>query len=288
MSNEIAWLEPKSPKEIMDKAIEDYELDSIYVLFSGGKDSVCVADYVATNYPDTFKGCVFTVTGFGVPETRNFAVKYCNKRGWPLTFTWPKEKERYYNMVLRHGFPGQGNHQMWMGFLKYHTWYQFMKQRLNSGEKACFISGVRKKESWARDKKKLYSKTPVDTDGRLIFVKPFLYKNATQLWEYYNEHELERSPAYDWFDKSGECLCGAHAEEWELKMLEKYYPLGFQYVKWLENQIQLYGTKKAKKYCKWGNGPHANDVEAQNTMEQFFGNEIVVIEDYCGESCQVG
>jgi phosphoadenosine phosphosulfate reductase len=285
--NEIEWLEPKTEFEIMDEAIKDHNLDSIYVLFSGGKDSVSTADFISKNYPKQFKGCVFTVTGFGVPDTRSFAVNYCKLRGWPLFFTWPKEKERYYNMVLKHGFPGQGNHQMWMGFLKYHTWYQFMKWRLSLGEKACFISGVRKKESWARDKKKVYSKQPVDLDGKMIFIKPFLYKNGIQLWKYFNENELKKSPVYDWFDKSGECLCGAHAEEWELKMLEKNYPLGFEYVKWLEKQIMIHGTKKAKKYNQWGNGPKATDVENQMDMTEFFGNEINVNEDYCGESCQV-
>lgn len=285
--SEIEWLEPQTEFQIMNEAIEKYSLDHIYVLFSGGKDSVSTADFIARNYPKQFKGCVFTVTGFGVPDTRWFAVNYCKYRGWPLFFTWPKEKERYYNMVLKHGFPGQGNHQMWMGFLKYHTWYQFMRWRLGLGEKACFISGVRKKESWARDKKKVYSKKPVDLDGKMIFIKPFLYKNGIQLWQYFNENELQKTPVYDWFDKSGECLCGAHAEEWELKMLEKNFPLGFEYVKWLEKQIMLYGTKKAKKFNKWGNGPHAEDVENQMDMSEFFGSEINVNEDYCGESCQV-
>jgi len=274
--SELEWLEPKTPNEIMNDAINSNDIDSIYVLFSGGKDSVCIADFISQNYPDKFKGVVFTVTGMGAKDTRKFALDYSKKRGWQLFLTWPKPSETYYNYVMKHGFPGGGNHQVVMGYLKYHTWRAFMLDRLNKGEKACFISGVRKKESMARDKKKLYSKSPIDKDGRLIFVKPFLYKNASQLWQYYNENELEKSPVYSWFDKSGECYCGAHAEEWELKMLEKNDPIAFQTVKWLENQIKLYGSKKAHKFNKWGNGPKSIDIENQKTFE-----------DYCGESCQV-
>ncbi len=175
---DLIWLEPLTPFEIMDKAIKDYEIDSIFVLYSGGKDSSCVADFIAKNYPKQFKkgGLVFTCTGIGAPITRKFAIEYCNKKEWALNFTWPSEFERYYCVVMKYGFAGAGNHQMFMGYLKYHTWYYFMKQQLQNGKKACFISGVRKKESMARDKRKFYSKTPVDVDGKLIFIKPFLYK----------------------------------------------------------------------------------------------------------------
>ena len=51
------------PKEIMDMAIKQYSLDKLYVLFSGGKDSVCVLHFIATNYPDIFGGAVFTKIG---------------------------------------------------------------------------------------------------------------------------------------------------------------------------------------------------------------------------------
>lgn len=91
---------------------------------------------------------------------------------------------------------------------------------------------------------------------------------------------MKKSPVYDWFNKSGECLCGAHAQEWELKLLEKFDKLAFETIKWLEKQIQLFGTPKAKKYCKWGNGPSTENIQNQTTIENFN-------EDYCGESCIV-
>jgi len=280
--SELEWLELESPEQIMDGAIAKYELEEVYVLLSGGQDSIAIADYITTNHPDLFAGVLFTCTGLAVQRTRKFVVEYCKKRNWKLYFTWPKEKERVYNIVMKHGFAGAGNHRMWMGFLKYHTWYQFMMWRLSFGKKCAFISGVRKKESWARDKLKLYSKKPVDTDGKLIFIKPFLYKNGSQMYQYFIENDLRKSPVYSWLDMSGECECGAHAEPWELKMLEKNDPLTFESIQWLEEQIELHGNKKAKKYSKWGMGPSTMDVTNQTTFEDF-----VVNEDYCGESCEV-
>jgi 3'-phosphoadenosine 5'-phosphosulfate sulfotransferase (PAPS reductase)/FAD synthetase len=282
-NQDLVWLEPKSPKEIMDELIDDYKKDVFYCLLSGGQDSICTADYISKNYPENFGGCVFTNVGLGTQLTRKFVLEYARDiRGWEINMTWPKEKERFYNIVMKDGFAGAGNHRMWMGYLKYQTWYELMKRQLKKGQKACFISGVRKKESWARDKIKLYSKKPIDADGKLVFCKPFLYKNGLQLQEYFIKRGLKKSPAYNWFDKSGECWCGAHASPWELKMLEIYDPLTFETIQWLEKQIQIHGSKKAKKYYKWGMGPKTSDIKKQMVFDQFIVNE-----DYCGESCQV-
>ncbi len=201
--------------------------------------------------------------------------------GWPLFLTWPSENERYYKIVMKTGFPRQGNHRLIMGYIKYHSWYYFLKDKIQKGEKACFISGVRKKESDIRNKRRIYTKKPVDTRSKYeVFVKPFLYKNGKQLWDYYIENGLEKTPAYDWLNKSGECLCGSFTEPWELKMLEKYDPLSFSTIKWLEKEIQLHGTKEAKKFPTWGGrGVKTDDISTQSTFEDY--------EDYCGESCQV-
>jgi len=279
MSGDLVWAEPQSPTEIMDQAIKKYSLQKLYVLFSGGKDSVCVAHFIATNYPNQFAGCVFTNTGLSSAETRKFVLSYCKKMGWPLNMTWPSVNETYYKIVIKHGFARQGNHRLVMGYIKYHSWYYFLRERILQGEKCCFISGVRKRESEIRNKRRLFTKHPVDNQSRFeLFVKPFLYKNASQLWEYYNEHDLEKTPVYSWLNKSGECLCGSFTEPWELKMLEKHDPRIFQSIKWLENQIQLHGSKDAKKFPKWGiHGSYTEEIEEQSS-----------IDDYCGESCQVG
>ncbi len=275
---DITWVEPQSPTEIMDEAITKYDLDSLYVLYSGGKDSGCVVDWTAKNYPKMFKkgGAVFTNVGLGAQDTRKFVVEYCHRKNWKLTMTWPIEKDRFYHVVLRHGWANVRNHKYWMASLKYYNWRALMMEALDRGEKAAFISGVRKKESYARNRLKRFTKKPIDKDGRLIFIKPFLYKNGIQLWNYYNENTLEKSPVYTWLNRSGECYCGAFLAKWELKMIEKYDPFAFESIKWLENQIELYGTKEAKLYARYGGFNSTGDSENQTA-----------IEDYCGESCIV-
>jgi 3'-phosphoadenosine 5'-phosphosulfate sulfotransferase (PAPS reductase)/FAD synthetase len=288
--NELeSWYEPKTPEQIMSDAINLYDIEKIYVLFSGGKDSVCVVDFVATNYPDKFAGCVFTNVGLGAIETRKFVINYCKEKGWKLWLTWADNRKRFIDILLSHGWATPGSHRIWMGFLKFHTWYYFLKYRKQLGEKCCFVSGVRKKESMQRNKIKKYTRLPVDINAGMIFIKPFLYKNGVQLWDYFIDKELKKTPVYEWLNRSGECYCGAFTEEWDLKMLQKYDPLAFETIRYYEKLIMQNGTDAAKRHSKWGSKSNTKDVINQQQLESFFGNEvnIEVNDDYCGESCQI-
>ena len=283
------WYEPQTPNEIIDQAIKEHGLEKLYCLFSGGKDSVCIAHYVATNYPKQFAGVVFTNTGLGSQETRKFVINYCKKMGWKLHMTWADNRKRFVDIVLSHGFATAGSHRIWMSYLKFHSWHYFAKDRTKRfNEKMAFISGVRKKESRQRAKVKKYSKTPVDINAGHIFIKPFLYKNGEQLWKYFIENDLEKTPVYQWLNRSGECYCGAFTQVWDLKLMEKYDPLAFETIKYYEKLIQKKGTEKAKKNGKWGERKlqSTDDVSNQQTMESFF-DDIIVNDDLCGESCMV-
>ena len=276
LDESLVWAEPQSPDEIMTEVIEKYGYDKFYVLFSGGKDSVCVADYIATNYPEKFMGIVFTNTGLGAQDTRKFVRDYATKRGWPIHMTWASEKERFYNIAMRFGFAFAGNHSMWMGYLKMHTWYYFLHPKIKAGENACFISGVRKKESRQRRIIKQYTKKPLDFNSGLPYVKPFLHKNGLQLWEYYNENNLEKTSVYEWLNRSGECYCGSHSEPWDLMLMKKYDPLAYNSIKWLEQEMArtleylrfvLHGVTDGQ-IANWFRMYHVKELKDKLTREQ--------------------
>lgn len=303
----LDWLEPLSPKEIIeDELVRRHKMEKCFVLYSGGQDSGCVDDFMAREFPELYQGRIFTNTGMGSPITRDFALKNSTELCRPINMTWGKKT--YYQIVVEegHGFPTPRAHPIIMGYLKFHSWYDFLKPQLRAGEKACFISGVRKKESWARDKKRFYTKTPIDVNATLTFCKPFLYKNGIQLHEYFIKNGVKKSPAYNWFDKSGECWCGCYYNNWELKMLETYDPFIFSTIQWLENEVQkkirrlrYYDIPKARRqhkavnplkkqlwdmstHSKWGGSVGAEQSRLQTTFSDFEVNE-----DYCGESCVV-
>ncbi len=277
---DLVWLEPQSPEEIIDELINKYDKDKFYVLLSGGRDSFSVLHYITTNYPNLFASAVFTNTGISSSMTRKFTVDYCKEMNWKLEMTWARRS--YYDIVMEHGFPNPASHRVIMGYLKFHSWYYYLQAKIKGGEKAAFISGVRKKESSVRNKQRFYTKKPMDHYGKVVFSKPFLYKNGEQLVEYHIKNGLKKTPAYDYFDKSGECWCGCFYNEWELKMIETHDPILFDQIKWLEKELQLHGTKEAKKFPHWGRSVGANISEQQTTFDS-----IDINEDYCGESCNV-
>lgn len=292
---DLAWEEPQSPNEIVDELIREHGIERLYVLYSGGKDSNSVDHFISENYPDQYGGRVFTNTTIADPSVRKFVIADSHKRGKPLHLVWPKKT--YYDIVINNGFPRAGVHFIIMTRLKYSSWRDFLKEKLKAGEKAAFVSGVRKKESWARSKRRMYTKKPIYQDGKLVFVMPFLYKNGEQLTEYFYENGLSKSPAYEYGDISGECLCGCFAQPWELKGIQMGAPLVFQTIAWMEREIQakikrLEGSADPKDIevvrrlrfaPKWGRGGVSTDDVLQQSMID--GEANPASEDFCGESC---
>ena len=283
LNQELIWLEPMSPKEIIeDVLVKKYKKDKFVVLYSGGQDSGCVDNFIATEFPEYYEGRLFTNTGIGSPVTRKFALEYSKQLGRKIEMTWARRS--YYDIVMDVGFRGMGAHRIIMGYLKFQSWYYYLKPLTRIGD-YCFISGVRKKESWIRDKIKFYTKKPVDINATLTFCKPFLYKNGSQLQEYVIKNDIKKSPAYEFFNKSGDCWCGCQNHSWELKMLEQHDPFIFNTIMWLEKQLQLYGSKEARKYPHWGLSVGAENSLDQKTFEDFESSEVN--EDFCGESCEI-
>jgi len=209
----------------------------------------------------------------------------------PLYMTWNVDERRSFtNLVLEHGFATKGSHRIWMGYLKFQSWFYFMRDyvRTVKGENAGFISGVRKSESKQRKDIKKYTRSPVDKNATMVFIKPFLYKDGRQLWDYFLDNKLEKTPTYEWLNRSGECYCGAYTEPWDLQMMKTHDPLAYKTIGWLTEQIKIRGTDEAKRNSMWGENKNSIEgINSQLTFDSFVadGQEIKINDDYCGESC---
>lgn len=278
------------PNEIIEKAL-DMGKTEFYSLYSGGKDSTVAQDIIAVQYPEYYKGNVYTMTGMSLKESRWFVRNQCYETKRPLFFTWAKKN--YVNWVDDNGFGGEGVHNVVMSKLKFLSWRLFLRDK--GDEKACFISGVRKKESKRRNGRRAY-KSPIDFDNKTCFVKPLFYKNGIWLWNYIGNNNLKVSPVNDILGISGDCLCGCFAEKYEIKLIEQYYPYMFSAIKWLEERAKKSKSKLANKFSTWGSGPSLKDVEMQTQLKDWFGQleeesglekSTINIEEYCTESCSV-
>ncbi len=237
----------ESPEGILNEMIKIHKRKDFYVACSGGKDSICLAHYIETNYPDNFKGLVFIDTGVGIAATQDWLTDYAQKMGWKLNIVRPDPPDVYTDIVLKLGFPGVGFHNIIMRRLKYMAMREFAFSD-DRKFKHCFISGTRKFESQRR----AINTVPITCDGRFTFCSPFYGKTDEFVYKYLLENGLKRTPVHDKLGMSGECMCGCFAQVNERGLIKELDPKLYEYITWLEDQIQVNGTDLAKKSPKWG------------------------------------
>ncbi len=274
------------PLEIINEASDKYKRKEFWVLCSGGKDSVSLADWL--DKQGMLTGVMHIQTNCGIRQNgkwiaTEFVKELCDQKKWKLKIEQPNEPYWYVAHCLEHGFPTRKNHKLIMGFLKYHTMRRFAFEPERK-EKCCLVSGVRKRESIRRMGN---YKKPIQKDGNLYFCMPFFYKSTQWVYRYFLENNLRRSPVYDFLEFSGECECGCFAEKYEAKMLKQIYPETTDFFEWLEEGVRRFGNPLIKtEYLHWGNRASGIEtIEDQKTMEEFAG--IDEIENLvCGVECR--
>jgi len=274
------------PHEIIEEAINQ-GAKKFVPLFSGGKDSTVINDFMYKNYPDMIHKSVYTVTGVGLKESRKFAVDEAERKGWDLEFTW--SGFNFDEFLIKYGFVGVMLHSNVMFKLKFKSWREYEKRNRDKG--IWFVSGVRRKESKKRNvktNKNTQYKTPWTHDGKTKFVKPFFYNTAFDNWDYIAKNDCRVTPVFDILSTSGDCGCGCYGETEELFIYKKHFPYFYDWIKYIEKQIQIRGSPMAKKYPVWSSGKNrmsTKDVDSQTLLDDYSqGNEFLG-DDLCQESC---
>ena len=277
----------ETPEAIINDLENIYHRTSFYSLTSGGKDSISLSHWLADQ--GKLKACVHIKTNVGIQATTDFVKDLCQDQGWKLYIIEPNPKFTYASHVLQYGFPGPAFHRLIMGKLKYKTMRDFALtiDRKNH----CLISGVRKFESVRRMGN--YPE-PIQSDGSLWFGCPFFYKKSDELYRYIHENGLKITPIHDQLGFSGECMCGSFSVSGEKMRIRELDPKLADYIEWLEDGIQRFGTKEAKRYPKWGEQPKMTDLEQQELITKFFidNPDLKIVDDIesivCGVECGAG
>ena len=270
-----------TPEQIIDETIKIHNRTNFYVACSGGKDSICLSHYIATNYPEHFKGVVFIDTGVGISKTKDWVEQYCKSMNWKLYIIKPKLEEKYLpftdvyeHLVLNFGFPNAGFHNVVMRRLKYTTFRNFIfdKDKYNHA----IISGTRRFES---SRRKINTK-PISSDGKFFFCSPFFNKTDEYVYKYLLTNGLKITPVHDVLGMSGECMCGCFASLGEREIIKKLDPSLDDYITSLEARILVEGTERAKKSSIWGQGKNKT-----NNLDKINPNIEAAI---CGSDCGAG
>jgi len=70
--------------DILDRDLSVYAPSTVYACFSGGQDSMVVADLMMRHLSERTDGVLHIDTGVGAQCTRDFVDWICDTNGWPL------------------------------------------------------------------------------------------------------------------------------------------------------------------------------------------------------------
>jgi len=277
--------------ETADSILEDTEnifhRTELFALTSGGGDSISLCHWLAKK--GKLKSAVHIKTNIGFQATTDFVIDYCNEMSWPLIVIEPNPKFAYAAHVFQYGFPGPEFHRQIMGRLKYKTMRDFALT-INKKEH-CLVSGVRKFESNRRKGNFLH---PIQSEGSLWFTSPFFYKRDEEIYKYRLVNNLKITPIHKLLGYSGECMCGSYAGINEKELIRKIEPKLADYIDYLEDGVQRFGTKEAKRYPTWGGASSMSELERQLQIDSFFlenpklKNVNELEEIICGTECGPG
>lgn len=199
----------KAAHEFLDAAIEEHKPDRVFVLFSGGDDSL-LTSYTAMQHPRV-NGVLHIRTGIGIADTFSFARDTCADFDWPLIMREPLGKDGYLNyeqMVLKHGFPGPGAHRFPYVWLKERQLVLLQRELREQGlKRVMFITGVRSEESARR----MGHVQPLKKEGNRIWAAPLHNWTDGDIERAKVIYSLPQNPVKKIMKFSGECVCGAFA-----------------------------------------------------------------------------
>lgn len=225
------------PVEILEQAIRENEIKKLVGMFSGGKDSqvTCLETAKLAKELNIPFEVVHCSTGVGVKETFQHVLKICGENNWRLHVTTPLPHETYRIFIHRFGFPGPGIHNAVMGFLKWHPLRKWCREHKTEG--IGLISGRRRKESARRAKMRSFKTPIVQAEPNMLMVSPLYYKPDEWVWNYIRENNLEICPVYKTLHISGDCLCGAFAEEGERELIRIFHPDEYAFLEAIEKEF---------------------------------------------------
>ena len=262
--------------DILDETMTYYNPSHVFVMFSGGHDSLATThvtmSYLASAYPECKRSVVHINTGIGIEETRDFVRETCKQFSWNL-LEYKTPPEVYDQAVMTHGFPGPASHRYMYVLLKERRIDQLVRDHTplrgtqqERRRRILLITGVRQEES----RRRMGHVEPVQQHGRRVWVAPLTYWSKMDVMEYREIHGLPHNDAADYLNMSGECKCGSFGDEDEYELTASYDEHFRQRIE----RLTAY-TEQHNLPCRWGHKPpkwHEQIKKGQEWLEGFEPN----------------
>lgn len=229
----------ESSKEILQKALTDFQPKAIVMMLSGGDDSTTTYA-VARELGIKFDAVIHGNTRTGIKETSEFAARQVEQQGDKLIVA--DAGNAYENYVLRKGFFGAGEtaHNYSYHVLKIEHFRKAVSRNLRKGRRnfpILFINGARRQESERREKTMInpYRFDPAQKNN--IWVNLINDWDKNQCLNYIEGNGVERSPVSKKLCRSGECMCGTMQDKGDRLEASYFYPAWGKWIDELEKEV---------------------------------------------------
>ena len=213
----------------------DGQYNNYYVLFSGGKDSLCTLDLVVKNLKSNFKVIYIEATGNTHPLCNEYA-HYVVEDYYGLDLIHLRSDENFFELLRRYGYPSCiWYHSRWcLNRLKDKPLKKFQKLKYAvtfSGMKIADSSNRKRyiSERFSKGIKK--NKKPYTFWGA-ISVLPIFQFSKNDVLRYIKRNKLPINPCYELFYSSGNCVICPYNTFDTMRKIKEKSPLFFQ--EWLE------------------------------------------------------
>jgi 3'-phosphoadenosine 5'-phosphosulfate sulfotransferase (PAPS reductase)/FAD synthetase len=232
--------------DTVERARKEHQSEAVFLLLSGGNDSMVLLDAMVEHAD----AVVHINTGIGIPEVADFAKKQARSIGGPPVFELhPPTSYEELVLGLWRGMPGPGAHRYTYQRLKERCVRRLLTDhRSRPGQRFLLLSGVRAAES----KRRMGYHLPVHRNGGQVWVNPLHHWSNEEMARYRFERRLPQSEVAANLHMSGECLCGAMADQGpereERALIRFFYPDFDKRLCGLEEECRRRGLP----YCEWG------------------------------------
>ncbi len=192
----------------------DFRETTVYVSFSGGKDSLVTLDLTRSAVKKPIK-VFFANTGIEFPETVDFARRFCKENDIELIEV--KVNEAFWENLPSFGPPAK-DFRWCCKVCKLAPINSVIEECTHAGKKCLTIDGKRRFESFTRSRINPKEENPFIPGQVSVF--PIRNWRAIEVWLYIFYRKLEYNPLYDeGFERVGCWLCPA-------ELSAEYYRFG--------------------------------------------------------------
>jgi 3'-phosphoadenosine 5'-phosphosulfate sulfotransferase (PAPS reductase)/FAD synthetase len=262
---------------LLDEACGRWPAEHIVALFSGGNDSTLLFHLLR----ERVTMAALVNTSIRVPDTARYVRDVT--AAWGVELAEPSPPDSYRDLVcgrVRNKTGPNAGEVTWRGFpgpAGHYLMYQRLKERAlaslrrslvgprgTSGQ-VIYLAGMR----WSESQRRFRNAEEIDPDGAVVWVSPIVHWTDGHIAEYKERHRcqvahnhadhmlctpgsLPLNEVTAHLHMSGDCICGAFAQEGEIYGLELFYPEVAAEIHDIEAEARSCGVPEPR--CTWGWG----------------------------------